>query len=140
MPYLSQHMRYRVPNHSISFEVINVSESRAVVNMDPSDAREAEALQELRSKTNKLRVVLVLLHSDSDHYTLMRRVVTDGVPVYTFWDSLEPASGRSREMASQFMAKLEWHGPVPPPSQPEEANTGLGVWSLLSAVPGRGAA
>ena len=108
-------LQYRIPLPSVNHAVVNVSESRAVVNMDEAVNHELEELEIIRKSLNSKSLVVVLLHTDSEHYTVLRRVVQDEVAQYTYWDSLTTPSAASRTMAQQFMSRLQWHGPVPPP-------------------------
>ena len=108
-------LRYRVPL-AISPRVVSAEESRAVVNMQAASVQDFQELQAVRTELNHQSVVVVILHSEGPlHYTLLRRVVSGGVPVYTYWDSLPAPSASARVMAEKFMDRLIWTGGVPAP-------------------------
>ena len=65
-------IQYRIPLPSISHVVVNVSESRAVVNMDEAVNHELEELRTYRTALNSKDPVVVLLHTDTEHYTVLR--------------------------------------------------------------------
>ena len=125
---------FRVPLPSVSHRVLGVEESRAVVNMDCATEKQFEELQLLRSELNCKSLVLVLLHTQSEHYTLLRRVLRDGVPQYTYWDSLREPSMSSHRMCEKFMDRLLWSGSVPAPLQSSVPARVVGVRAIQSVV------
>ena len=108
-------LRYRVPLAN-SHSVVSAEESRAMDNMQAVSVHDFQEWQAVRTELNSKSVVLVILHSEGPlHYTLLRRVVSGGVPVYTYWDSLPAPSASARVMAEKFMDRLIWSGGVPAP-------------------------
>ena len=123
---------YRLPV-VMEIEVVNPEEARGIVNISVESAADYVQLEMVRSRLQSKSAVLVLLHSESpEHYTMLSREVKAEGPVHQYFDSLRLPSASGRDMAKDFMKRMQWNGPVPPVSNQRYQTDGweCGYWCL----------
>ncbi len=113
-------------------EIVHCAEAATVCAWDlDHSASEQQQQLEMVGRLDKASRVLVLLHSGlGQHYTLLERLrVGEGQYQLRYWDSLQPSSALSMQVAQKFVDQLQWNLPVPPPVnhryQPDGWSCGL---------------
>ena len=110
-------IQYRLPVPVNQLEIVHTEEAKAVCAMQLDSGEVWGQLQDLRSRLQCSRTVLVLLHSEGpSHYTLLRRQLVGSQCVVTYWDSLRVPSESGRAVALKLMDRLCSGSSLPVPN------------------------